>query len=160
MRKANHDTYIGTAFLLFCAVAWWLVSDLPTGAGYSKMIGPEFFPGLMAAVIAILSFVLVVRSLWRGAAISGEDFGVATGKVLLRIVLFVALLVVYVLLYEPLGFLLSSLLVLPVGMVMLDERRWMQVVFFPAFIVVLFYFIFTKVIMVPLPEFPLYLYVS
>lgn len=160
MRKANHDTYIGLIFLLFCGFAWWLVSDLPIGAGYEKTIGPEFFPGVMTAVIAVLSAVLILRSLWRGATRSGEDFSVATGKILLRIVFFVLLIVVYIFIYEPFGFLLSSIIVLPTGMLMLGERRWTQVLLFPAIIVVLFYFAFTKIIMVPLPEFPLYLYIS
>lgn len=160
MRAANHDTYIGSVFLIFCGIAWWLISELPTGAGYEKTIGPEFFPGVMTAVIAMLSAVLVVRSLWRGETAAGAEPAVATGRILLRIVLFLLLLLGYVFLYEPLGFLVSSMLVLPSGMLMLGEKRWGLILVFPAVIIGLVYVAFTKLIMVPLPEFSLHLFVA
>ena len=158
MKRANHDTYIGAIFLLFCGFAWWLVADLPTGAGFEKTIGPEFFPGLMTVVIAALSLGLIVRSLWRG--VKNDESSLATGAIMLRIGLFVILMVAYILMYEPLGFLLSSAIALPLGMLMLGERRWTQFILFPAFIIIVFYLSFTKLIMVPLPEFPFYIYFS
>ena len=158
MKKANHDTYVGIIFLLFCGFAWWRISKLPLGVGYEKSIGPEFFPGVMTATIAILSAALIVRSLWRGATDSGESPTLAAGGILLRIGLFIVLLAVYIQIYEPLGFLLSSGLVLPAGMVMLGERRLTQILLFPAIIVGLGYVGFTKIMMVPLPEFPLHLF--
>jgi len=158
VKKTNHDTYVGIVFLLFCGFAWWQVSKLPLGVGYAKTIGPEFFPGVMTATIAVLSVALILRSLWRGAHGSEEKPALAAGNILLRIALFIALLVVYILIYEPLGFLLSSGLVLPAGMVMLGERRLSQILLFPALIIALGYLGFTKVMMVPLPEFPTYLF--
>lgn len=158
MRKANHDTYVGIIFLLFCGFAWWQVSKLPLGVGYKNTIGPEFFPGVMTATIAILSVALIVRSLWRSAQDSGETPALAAGNILLRIALFIALLIVYILTYEPLGFLLSSAIVLPAGMVMLGEKRLTQILLFPAVIIGVGYLGFTKIMMVPLPEFPLHLF--
>ena len=71
---------------------------------------------------------------------------------------FIVLLLVYILIYEPLGFLLSSGLVLPAGMIMLGEKRPSQILLFPALIIGLGYLGFTKVMMVPLPEFPTHLF--
>ena len=158
MRKANHDTYVGIVFLLFCGFAWWQISKLPLGVGYKNTIGPEFFPGIMTATIAILSVALIMRSLWRGAMNSGEAPALAARSILLRIALFIVLLVVYILTYEPLGFLLSSALVLPAGMVMLGEKRLTQILLFPSLIIGLGYLGFTKIMMVPLPEFPMHLF--
>jgi putative tricarboxylic transport membrane protein len=153
MKKANHDTYVGIVFLFFCGFAWRQISQLPLGVGYQKTIGPEFFPGVMTSVIAILSIALIARSLWRGAAKSG-DAVLAAGHTLLRIAFFIVLLFVYILIYEPLGFLLSSCLVLPVGMLLLGERRPLQVLVFPAVIIGLGWAGFTKLMMVQLPGFP------
>lgn len=158
MKKANHDTYVGIIFLLFCGFAWWQISKLPLGVGFKNSIGPEFFPGVMTATIAILSVALIIRSLWRSAQESGEKPALAAGNILLRIALFIILLIVYILTYEPLGFLLSSGLVLPAGMVMLGEKRLTPILLFPAVIIGVGYLGFTKIMMVPLPEFPMHLF--
>ena len=158
MRKANHDTYVGIAFLFFCGFAWWQISKLPLGVGYKNSIGPEFFPGVITATIAVLSVALIVRSLWHSARDAGEAPVLAARNTLFRIALFIVLLVVYILTYEPLGFLLSSGLVLPAGMVMLGEKRLTQILLFPALVIGLGYLGFTKIMMVPLPEFPTHLF--
>lgn len=158
MRKANHDTYVGIVFLLFCGFAWWQISKLPLGVGYKNSIGPEFFPGVITATIAVLSVALIVRSLWRNAQSSGEAPSLAAGRTLIRIALFIVLLLVYILTYEPLGFLLSSAIVLPAGMLLLGEKRPTQILLFPALIIGLGYLGFTKIMMVPLPEFPTHLF--
>ncbi|MDR2111991.1 MAG: tripartite tricarboxylate transporter TctB family protein [Candidatus Accumulibacter sp.] len=157
MKKANHDTYIGIVFLFFCGFAWWQISRLPLGVGYQHTIGPEFFPGVMTSIIAILSAALIARSLWRGATASSGS-PLARGNTLLRIALFVVLLLAYTLIYEPLGFLLSSCLALPAGMFMLGERRPAHVLLFPAIIIGLGYVGFTKIMMVQLPGFPSHLF--
>jgi len=158
MRKANHDTYVGIVFLFFCGFAWWQISKLPLGAGYEKTIGPEFFPGVMTVAIAVLSAALVVRSLWRNAHDTGTAPTLAAGHILLRIALFIVLLLAYILLYEPLGFLLSSIITLPAGMLLLGEKRPTQILLIPALIIGLGYLGFTKIMMVPLPEFPTHLF--
>ncbi len=158
MKKANHDTYVGIVFLLFCGFAWWQISKLPLGVGYKDTIGPEFFPGVMTATIAILSVSLIIRSLWRSAREADTPPTLAAGNILLRIAFFIVLLVVYILTYEPLGFLLSSAIVLPAGMVMLGEKRLSQILLFPAVIIGVGYIGFTKIMMVPLPEFPTHLF--
>lgn len=156
MKKANHDTYAAIAFLLFCGFAWRQIAKLPLGVGYEKTIGPEFFPGVMTVTIAILSVALLVRSLWRGALETGEAPSLAAGNVLLRMGLFIALLVVYILIYEPLGFILASGIVLPAGMFLLGERRPLHIFLFPFIIIALGYIGFTKIMMVPLPDLPFY----
>lgn len=157
MKKPNHDTWVAVVFLLFCGFAWWQIAKLPLGVGYEHTIGPEFFPGVMTVTIAILSVMLLARSLWRGLIEGGEDPTLAAGNVLLRMGLFIALLVVYILIYEPLGFVLASCIALPAGMLLLGERRLLHVFVLPFIIIGLGYTGFTKIMMVPLPEFPFYL---
>lgn len=156
MKKPNHDTYVAVIFLLFCGFAWRQITKLPLGVGYEHTIGPEFFPGVMTATIAVLSAALLVRSLWRGSLQSADATAYAAGQVIVRMVCFLALLVAYILIYEPLGFLLASGLALPAGMLLLGERRPLHVVAFPLLLVGLAYFGFTKIMMVPLPGLPFY----
>lgn len=156
MKKTNPDTYVALIFLLFCGFAWYQISRLPLGVGYENTIGPEFFPGVMTVTIAILSAALLVRSLWRGSLQSAEATSYASTRVLGVMACFLGLLVVYILIYEPLGFLLASGLALPAGMLLLGERRLLHVVLVPLCIVGLAYLGFTKIMMVPLPGLPFY----
>lgn len=156
MKKPNHDTYVAIVFLLFCAFAWWRIKKLPLGVGYEHTIGPEFFPGVMTVAIAILSVALLARSLWRGLIEGGADPTLAAGNVLARMGLFIVLLIGYIFVYEPLGFLLASAIALPAGMFLLGERRFLHVIVLPYIIIGLGYTGFTKIMMVPLPEFPFY----
>ncbi len=154
MRKANADTYSGIFFLLFCSFAWWQISNLPTGVGYENSIGPEFFPSVMTVVVAVFSLLLVIRSLWGKAIADGKTPVMAGASTLFLMGLFISLLVVYVFLYEILGFILSSCIILPTGMFMLGERRLLHIFVFPCILVGLAWLAFTKVMMVPIPEFP------
>lgn len=151
MRKANADTAAGAAFLLFCSFAWWRIKALPLGVGYENTIGPEFFPAVMTAAIAVFSILLIARSLWMRTA---EEQGptLATKSTLLRMGLFIILLTVYVFIYEILGFVLASVIILPAGMFMLGERRLLHIFLFPCILVGLAWLAFTKVMMVPLPD--------
>lgn len=154
MNKVNSDTWVAIVFLLFCSFAWRQISLLPMGVGYENTIGPEFFPAVMTAAVAIFSGALLARSIW-GSAVSGaKSPALATGATLARMGLFIALLVVYVFIYEILGFVLASVIVLPVGMFMLGERRLLHIFVFPCVLVGLAWLVFTKVMMVPLPELP------
>lgn len=152
MRKANSDTFVGIIFLIFCSFAWWQISKLPLGVGYEKTIGPEFFPQVMTVAIAVLSFLLVFRSIWGQQKEEKGIPALAAKGTLARMGLFIALLVVYVFIYEDLGFILASVIILPTGMFMLGERRWVHITIYPCILIGLAYLVFTKVMMVPLPE--------
>lgn len=153
MNKVNSDTFCGIFFLMFCSFAWWQVKNLPAGVGYENSIGPEFFPAIMTIVVALLSLLLIIRSLWGKAVENGQGPVMAGASTLFLMGLFMALLVVYVFLYEILGFILSSCLILPTGMFLLGERRILHAIIFPCILIGLAWLVFTKVMMVPIPEF-------
>lgn len=154
MNKAGSDTWVGIIFLLFCSFAWWQISRLPLGVGYENTIGPEFFPAVMTWAVAIFSGALIARSLW-GKGVTGRDSpAMAAASTLARMGLFIAILVVYVFIYEMLGFVLASVIILPLGMFTLGERRLLHIFVFPCILVGIAWLVFTKVMMVPLPEMP------
>lgn len=154
MKKANSDTWVGIIFLLFCSFAWWQITRLPLGVGYENTIGPEFFPAVMTMAVAILSGALVARSLWGSGVIGRDSPALSSAATLIRMGLFIAILVVYVFIYEILGFVLASVIILPTGMFMLGERRLLHIFVFPCILIGLAWLVFTKVMMVPLPEMP------
>lgn len=155
MRQANSDTAAGAAFLLFCSFAWWRIKALPLGVGYEDTIGPEFFPAVMTGAIAFFSLLLIARSLYMRTA-DEQGPAMAAKGTLLRMGLFIILLTVYVFIYEILGFVLASAIILPTGMFMLGERRLLHLFLLPCALVGLAWLVFTKVMMVPLPEFPFF----
>ncbi len=155
MNKVNSDTWVGIIFLIFCSFAWWQIEKLPLGVGYEKTIGPEFFPGVMTAAVAFFSLLLVLRSIWGQSLVTSKSPAMAAAGTLARMGLFIALLVVYVFIYEMLGFLLASAIILPTGMFLLGERRLLHIFLIPCGLIILAWLVFTKVMMVSLPEFPL-----
>lgn len=154
MGKANADTWAGIIFLLFCSFAWWRIINLPVGAGFEKSIGPEFFPKVTTGAVAVFSFLLIIRSFWKKSIAEGKSPAMAAGSTLARMGLFIALLVVYVFIYEILGFILASVIILPAGMFMLGERRWLHIVILPCVIIGLAWLAFTKIMSVQLPMSP------
>jgi putative tricarboxylic transport membrane protein len=70
MKKSNF--VIGSIFLLLSAFYYFSTRDLPPP---SKMdnLGAAFFPNLLAAVLAVLSLILIIDSLFLQPAASAED---------------------------------------------------------------------------------------
>lgn len=154
MRQANSDTWIGIIFIFFCGFALWQIKQLPAGVGYENTIGPEFFPTVMTGAIAVFSGALIVRSLWGHGVTGASSPALAAGATLARMGLFIALIAFYVFIYEILGFVLASAIVLPTGMFLLGERRILHAIILPCILVGLAWLAFTKIMMVPLPEGP------
>jgi putative tricarboxylic transport membrane protein len=67
-----------------------------------------------------------------------------------------ALMIVYSMLLEPLGFYVGSLFFLPAGMYLLGTRKTSHIIFTSAGVLVFVYLVFDKLLGVPLPESSLY----
>src|SRR5262245_27592925 len=59
--RAPKDFWSGIMFLAFAAVALWAARGYSLGS--AGRMGPGYFPMLLGGVLALLGFILVVRSL-------------------------------------------------------------------------------------------------
>ena len=133
--------------LVFCAIAGYLTRDIPD-VGMGAKLGPDFFPTILIASIALLSAVLLVRTVIAKNIETYEKLG---SGVFAKMALFFLLMFVYATFYLAVGWLVSAGAFFVVAMLALGERRLLHVVVVPAGIILLVFFVFTKLMQVYLP---------
>lgn len=144
--RRNSDFWLSLGLLGFSAlVAAWTL-DVPSG-GTGGTLGPNFLPWLMLAGIALGALGLLWRS-QRHAEMAAEAPAV---RMLLKLGGFLLLMLVYAVAYEPSGYLVSSLVFFVVALLVLGERRWLQLLLVPPGVVGGVYVVFTQVMKVYLP---------
>ena len=120
-------------------------------------IAPSLFPQITLALIALISASLILLAsislrqstklpLQEAAAENINDSGWT------KTVIFFVLLIGYGLLLKPVGFLISSFLVICATSMMLGNRNWLQILLIAALAPVCLYLIATRAMLVSLPE--------
>ncbi|PNG43944.1 hypothetical protein A1354_19900 [Pseudomonas asplenii] len=135
-----------SVLLLVCAglalMAW------PYQAAFSyEPVGPRAFPLLMLGLMGAALLYMVFRP----APIKhSEDEPPLDRETLTKITICVALLLVFAGLFEPLGFILSSILI-GIPMARLYGGRWMPSIVVTTLMAIGLYLLFDRVMDVPLP---------
>ncbi len=111
--------------------------------------GAAYFPTLIAGLVIILCVVLIVRSLMGKGADINETVPVTSG--LKRACLGVALFVAYCALFKPLGFVLDTILLCFLGMLLLQNRKYIQMIVISVVTSVAIYVIFADFLGAKLP---------
>lgn len=138
----TNDRILGGAALALAAIMIAFGYGLDAPFSYEP-VGPKAFPLLTAGIIAACGMALLIG---RGGAVDTAA-GPGTNRALL---LLSAALLVYALLFEPLGFLLATaLLMTPVAMVF--GAKWWQGLVTGIGLAASFYVIFDRGLQVVLP---------
>ncbi len=134
------------AMLLVClalAVMAW-----PYQAAFSyEPVGPRAYPLLMLALLGVSFLYMLVRP---AAIVHSEDEPQLDRPTLNKIVICTVLLLVFAGLFEPLGFVLSSILI-GIPMARLYGGRWLPSVVIITLMSIALYWLFDRVMDVPLP---------
>lgn len=145
------EAVTGLFLLVFSGVVYYGVKDFPTGTAKEGM-GARLFPLLLVILLALLSVFLVAQGLIRGKE-NSEEAEVSPpllGPHLKTPIVLIVLLVLYLLILEPLGFLIGTPVFLIVVMRLLGsdwKTSALAAVSFTAFI----YLVFSLIFQVPLP---------
>lgn len=122
-------------------------------------IEPSFFPYITLTLVAILSAVLISfswvgsRKMTQQAVLDNNDSVVHENRTgFLRTVIFFVLLTSYGLMLKPVGFLISSFLVICATSIMLGNRNWLQILLLAVFAPICLYLLATRAMLVSLPE--------
>ena len=142
----NSDFWMSFVVLGFCAVASSLTLDVPT-MGTGGTVGPNFLPWLMIGGMSLFALILLWRS-QRQAPAAQSPFG---ARLLAQLGGFLLLMLVYAWAYEPIGYLVSSVVFFVVALLVLGERRLLQLVLVPPAVVGSVYVVFTYVMQVYMP---------
>lgn len=144
----SSDFWLGVVLLAFCAYAASRTLRLPSPGGATS-IGPAFFPWLMIIGIALLSLGLLVRPFFRYG--EAEELELPDRYDLMKLGVFIIMLIAYVISFETVGYLISTLTIFIAGMLLIGERNWILFAAVPAAIVFSIYFGFTSLLNVYLP---------
>ena len=147
MRRA--DLLIGIALLILSAFYYQASFQIVRGFA-SDLLGPTFFPRLLAAALAVLATTLIVR------AASGRSDPAPLPAI--RVRLFwstLGLTLAYVLLLPRLGFLIATPLLLGAVIWLLGLRRWATLAGAAVGFTLALYLVFARALHVLLPLGPL-----
>lgn len=96
------DRFLGLGLLVLAVAYGWVAQQWPEPFGGAETVGPETFPTILAVVLAAGSIYLMIKP--------DPDARWPLGKTALELVVSLVVLVVYALLLEPLGFVISTTL--------------------------------------------------
>ena len=110
--------------------------------------GTGFFPFLAGVVFAVLSLILLIQSL-----VAGENVEGILGKVRWKnIILVLICLVVYAVVLEKLGFMISTIFFIGVVLRVIEKKRWSLVVVVSVSATLVFWVIFQYWLQSQLPK--------
>ena len=135
---------VGAVLLLFASAILWGAFQMSVGT--SGAPGPGFFPRILGSMLVLISLGLIIRALRLEPA---EDVTVALGH--RDITLTVLALLVFGLVFEYAGFVLSATLFMLVLLRAFAKRGWLASIATAVAIVLVTYYAFVKLLGVSLP---------
>jgi hypothetical protein len=144
------DLVMGLLFV-FLAIFWFVEAEkmLKVDAG----LGPGDYPRFVAAGLFIFGLLLTASSLSGGWPEKGVSIDWKAG---LRLIIFVAVTLIYVQLMKPIGFLLSTPFYLFFGMWFFGYRKYIVALVGSIGMTAVIYIVFRLIFQVMLPEFRLF----
>lgn len=147
MRKAN--IVFSILGMLLCAYIWISSASFPRDA--IMIIGPDFFPRVMATGMGIASIALLLHTLWIGHAGEAKPIHFKDPGIRRAIIVFVAA-ALYAVLLEPLGFIIATILFMMFMMYMLKFRSYGLMLLASAATVCIVIFAFQIMLQIQLPS--------
>jgi putative tricarboxylic transport membrane protein len=145
---SKRDIGVAALTLIFGAAAAYESAKLPFGTVRNP--GPGFFPWWTSVVLDLLALILLAQALTLRSTAVGKGSG--------RIAKVAALLIVlgaYIVLLDPLGYLLSTFLLVLFMLRWIDTQRWAVALGMAAITSVVSYVVFAIWLSIPLPRGPL-----
>jgi putative tricarboxylic transport membrane protein len=146
MRTA--DIFGGLIGILISLYAIWEGTNMPPDL--VMKIGPSFFPTILAGILMVFSIVLIANAL-RGRSIGVVEALKLSDKGVQRGLTTVAAALVFCVALEPVGFIPSAILFLTFMMVVLGNRKPLQLLIAPPLVTVSVWLIFEKVLHLSMP---------
>lgn len=114
------------------------------------LMGPSFFPRILAVFMIVMSISLIVVALMGKSAKNAEKLDIRDPGIQRSIIALVAT-IIYLFLFKRLGFILDSILYLMFLMYLLKLRNYVQMVLVSVGVSVAVYFIFKVGLSITLP---------
>jgi len=142
------DRYASIIFIALGVSLFFYAQTLTTSSG-GISIGPKELPLFLSVVLTILGFINLVAAIR-----SKPSEKKAEGLEYKKFLIILGLLIVYVLLLEPLGYVISTFLFLMAGFQTMEKGEYWKSALFAAAFSGGIYFIYVDVALGVLPGFP------
>lgn len=143
MRERAGDIVAGVVLLALVVTVFVITLDFPP-PGQPNDPGTAAFPRLVAGALGVLAVMLLVRPE------QGEPLPRARDA--LRVAGVVGLLLFYVAILEPLGFILATIIFLVGALLLAGARSLLVLVLMPAGVSVALFYVFYELLRVSLPR--------
>ena len=150
MKKANY--FVAVVFVLLSAFVFLQISGFQQTLIADDYVGAAFFPELLAWGTIGLAVLLVRLNYGDKFREDSRTLSDLFPKEILTALEGLAILCVYVLLLEPLGFILATIVLNIALLLLFRVRNLITLTVFPVSISLLVYLVFCKALVVPLPE--------
>ncbi|HAJ73299.1 MAG TPA: hypothetical protein DCM49_00720 [Lachnospiraceae bacterium] len=158
--KAWSNMIGAIVFIIFSIWAWIQTYDFKVVTG--TVVQPSVFPRVMIIGMLIFSVVLLIQSLVKLKTMKPEDElaqpteSINPMKKDVRTAYIVILLsIMFVVLFQPLGYVLDAFIICFIIMFLIGKRNWLQMILVSLLVPFGMYLIFHKVLTVVIPMGPL-----
>lgn len=151
MKRA--DIIAGILGISLCFLIFYITSGFPEDQ--VVRIGPAFFPRLLAVGLGIFSAILLLSACIRKHAETHEGFSIKDRGVQ-RGIISVGATVIYCLLFDYLGFITCTIIYLIFLMLLLKDRKYLQIASTSITATIAVFFIFKVLLNITLPMGSLY----
>ena len=161
-KRLNADTVAGGIGFAFALAYLAATFAIPEGSFANAAVGPAALPAVIGAALAVASLALAARGVLRGVP-AREEPEVEEAEGLddnpaqrpARFAVVAGLLLGYILLLLPLGYVISTFLFLFGTTMYLDRRRPVRNFVYSLLFALVVYYVFTELLTVVLPAGPL-----
>lgn len=161
-RRLNADTVAGVIGFAFALAYLASAFAIPAGSFSNAAVGPAALPVVIGAALAVASLTLAARGFLRGPPAREEPETEAADELddnpaqsPARLAVVAGLLLGYILLLLPLGYVISTFLFLFGTTMYLDRGRPVRNVLYSLIFALVVYYVFTELLTVVLPAGPL-----
>ena len=148
----RRDSYVAIFLLVFCGLAYWEAYPYPHGSAY--------FPRILILLLAVMSCALMAKSILQGRrekvqkdrppGVNGSSLW--KKEVATKVVLMIAVSVVYLFIMSSVGFYLTTFIYLPLMIWLLGVRKKRVIALSTGFVLIFIYLVFSTFLKVPIPE--------
>lgn len=156
------DSVAGGVGFVFSLAYLAIALQIPLSSLSAAGVGPRVFPIAIGVALALASLALLVKGLREAPGDEGgdpaepveeEDDTLAQSPTRLGVI--IALLFGYILLFVPLGYMISTFLFVSAITMYLDSRHWIRNLVYAILFPLVVYLVFTELLRVTLPTGPL-----
>ena len=150
------DQKIGLFLLLFCVAMYFFI--IPFGVEMYRRkpttLTPATFPILITFILAILSLLLIVKNYFPKQKVleSDQKTRIFFNRSSIRVVLVIGLFFLYLILTPTIGYLTTSILLMPVFFMLFQAKNKVIIAVLSIGLPCLLYWFFAKVMLVMLPR--------